>query len=170
MHPRSRTPAYNGQMPVRCQGRRIPWANILSIRCGAPEQQNQEVLANAQIPPNEERNSKIHRICKLLQELYSPILSETIAPFHELIKSDKPAKIDQELISNFEAINRSLNNACGLWLKQPLPNRQYVLMTDANFKNAGYALMTEEDPQHKITSTKKTYAPVAFGSKTFSPS
>ena len=43
-------------------------------------------------------------------------------------------------------------------------------MTDANFRNAGYALMTEEDPERKITSTKKTYAPVAFGSKTFSPS
>ena len=101
---------------------------------------------------------------------YIPRLSAKIAPFHELIKSDKPAKIDQELISNFEAINKSLDNACGLWLKQPLPNRQYVLMTDANFKNAGYALMTEEDPEQKITSTKKTYASVAFGSKTFSPS
>ena len=65
---------------------------------------------------------------------YIPRLSEKIAPFHELIKSDKPAKIDQELISNIEAINKSLDNACGLWLKQPLPNRQYVLMTDANFK------------------------------------
>ena len=30
--------------------------------------------------------------------------------------------------------------------------------------------MTEEDPEQKITSTKKTYAPVALGSKTFSPS
>ena len=101
---------------------------------------------------------------------YIPRLSEKIAPFHELIKSDKPVKIDQDLISNFEDINKSLDNACGLWLKQPLPNRQYVLMTDASFKNAGYALMTEEDPEQKITSTKKTYAPVAFGSKTFSPS
>ena len=43
-------------------------------------------------------------------------------------------------------------------------------MTDANFKNAGYALMTEEDPEQKITFTKKTYAPVAIESKTFSPS
>ena len=43
-------------------------------------------------------------------------------------------------------------------------------MTDANFKNAGYALMTEDDPEQKVTSTKKTYAPVAFGSKTFFPS
>ena len=169
MHPRSRAPTHNDQMSVRRQGSRTPWANNLSIGCGAPEPQNPEVLANAQIPPNKERTSKIHRICKLLQKLYHPIIREDRS-FPELIKSDKPAKIDQELISNFEAINRSLDNACGLWLKQPLPNRQYVLMTDANFKNAGYALMTVEDPEEKISSTKKTYAPVAFGSKTFSPS
>ena len=43
-------------------------------------------------------------------------------------------------------------------------------MTDANFKIAGYALMTEENPEQKITSTEKSYAPVAFGSETFSPS
>ena len=99
-----------------------------------------------------------------------PRLSEKIAPFNELVKSDKPVKTDQGLITNFEAINKSLDNACGLWLKQPQPNRQYVLITDASFRNAGYALMTEEDPEQKITSTKKNYAPVAFSSKTFSPS
>ena len=122
---------------------------------------------------------KIPRTKKVLQSYigfvnyyrhYIPRLSKKLAPFHELIKSDKPAKIDQELMSNLEAIKRSLENACGLWLKQLMPNRQYVLMTDANFKHARYALMTEEDPEQKITSTKKTYAPVAFGSKTFSPS
>ena len=101
---------------------------------------------------------------------YITQLSEKTAPFHELKKSDKPAEIDQELINNIEAINKSLENACGLWLKQPLPNCQYVLMTDANFKNPGYPSTTEEDPKEKTTSTRKTYAPVAFGSKTFSPS
>ena len=55
---------------------------------------------------------------------YIPRLSEKIAFFHELLKSDKPAKTDQELINNFEDINKSLDNACGLWLKQRLPNRQ----------------------------------------------
>ena len=99
-----------------------------------------------------------------------PDCQRRLPPFHELIKSDKPAKIDQELITKFEAINKSLDHACGLWLKQPLPNPQYVLVTDANFKNAGYALMTEEDSEQKIPFTDKTYAPVAFGSKTFSTS
>ena len=45
-----------------------------------------------------------------------------------------------------------------------------LLMTDANFKNAGYALMIEENAEEKITSVRKTCAPVAFGSKMFSTS
>ena len=101
---------------------------------------------------------------------YIPRLSEKIAPFHELVTADKPIKITHEIIATFEHINKALDNACGLWLKQPLPNKQYVLMTDANFKNAGYALMIEENADEKLTSVKKTYAPVAFGSKTFSSS
>ena len=101
---------------------------------------------------------------------YIPRLSEKIAPFHELVKADKPIKITNEIMQTFEIINTALDKACGLWLKQQLPNKQYVLMTDANFKNAGYALMIEENADEKLTSVKKTYAPVAFGSKTFSPS
>ena len=42
-------------------------------------------------------------------------------------------------------------------------------MTDASFKSAGYALMIEDNPEQKIQSKRKTYAPVAFGSKIFSP-
>ena len=99
---------------------------------------------------------------------YIPRLSEKIAPFHELVKADNPIKITNEIMQTFENINKALDNACGLWLKQPLPNKQYVLMTDANFKNARYALMIEENGDEKLTSVKKTYAPVAFGSKTFS--
>ena len=43
-------------------------------------------------------------------------------------------------------------------------------MADANFKNAGYAFIIQANTEEKQTSVKKTYAPVAFGSKTFSPS
>ena len=37
-------------------------------------------------------------------------------------------------------------------------------MTDASFGAAGYALLIEDDP-----SIRKSYAPVAFGSKPFTP-
>ena len=42
-------------------------------------------------------------------------------------------------------------------------------MTDASFRSAGYALRIEDNPDQKIQSKRKTYAPVAFGSKIFSP-
>ena len=54
-------------------------------------------------------------------------------------------------------------------MKQPIPGKQLVLMTDASFRSAGYALMIEDNPDQKIQSKRKTYAPVAFGSKIFSP-
>ena len=43
-------------------------------------------------------------------------------------------------------------------------------MTDASFPAAGYAVLIEDDPNQKYTSTRKTYAPIAYGSKTYSPS
>ena len=43
-------------------------------------------------------------------------------------------------------------------------------MTDASFKAASYAVLIEDDPNQKYTSTRKTYAPIAYGSKTYSPS
>ena len=42
-------------------------------------------------------------------------------------------------------------------------------MTDASFRSAGYALMIEDNPDQKIQSKRKTCAPVAFGSKVFTP-
>ena len=42
-------------------------------------------------------------------------------------------------------------------------------MTDASFSAAGYAVLIEDHPMEKYTSTRKAFAPVAYGSKTFSP-
>ena len=43
-------------------------------------------------------------------------------------------------------------------------------MTDASFQAAGYAVLIEDDLNQKYTSTRKTYAPIAYGSKPYSPS
>ena len=69
----------------------------------------------------------------------------------------------------FDSVNKALSDACQKALKQPIPGRQLVLMTDASFRSAGYAIMIEDNPDQKIQSKRKTYAPVAFGSKVFSP-
>ena len=38
-----------------------------------------------------------------------------------------------------------------------------------SFTTAGYAILTEVGPNQKFTSVRKSYAPIAYGSKTFTP-
>ena len=79
-----------------------------------------------------------------------------------------PINITSEFKQTFDSVNKALSDACELALKQPIPGKQLVLMTDASLRSAGYALMIEDNPKQKIQSKRKTYAPVAFGSKIFS--
>ena len=101
---------------------------------------------------------------------YIPRLSEKLIPFFQLLKNDEKVLVTQELVEHFNEINRDLDRCSQLALKQPLPKKQLVLMTDASFTAAGYAILTEDDPNQKYTSVKKSYAPIAYGSKFFTPS
>ena len=96
-------------------------------------------------------------------------MAEKLNPFYKLMKAEVPINITLELKENFDSLNKALSDACQLALKQPIPGKQLVLMTDASFRSAGYALMIEDIPDQKIQSKRKTHAPVAFGSKLFSP-
>ena len=100
---------------------------------------------------------------------YSPRLSERLTPFFKLLTKDEKVMVTPDLLDKFSEINKALDRCCELALKQPLPNKQIALMTDASFTAAGYAVLIEDDPLEKFTSTRKAYAPVAYGSKTFSP-
>ena len=73
-------------------------------------------------------------------------------------------------MKEFKEINEALDRLCQLALRQPLAGKQLALMTGASFQAAGYAVLTEDDPNQKYTSTRKTYAPIAYGSKAYSPS
>ena len=96
-------------------------------------------------------------------------MAEKLNPFFKLLKAEVSINITSELKETFDSVNKALSDACELALKQPIPGKQLVLMTDASFRSAGYALMTGNNPDQKIQSKRKTYAPVAFGSKIFSP-
>ena len=100
---------------------------------------------------------------------YIPRMAEKLNPFYKLLKTEEPINITSELKETFDSVNKALSDACELALKQPIPGKQLVLMTDASFRCAGYALRIEDNPDQKIQSKRKTYAPVAFGSKIFSP-
>ena len=94
---------------------------------------------------------------------------EQLNPFYKFLKAEVPINMTSKLKETFGSVNKALSDACQLALKQPIPGKQIVLKTDANFRSAGYALMVEENPDKKIQSKRKTYALVAFGSKVFSP-
>ena len=96
-------------------------------------------------------------------------MAEKLNPFYKLLKTEVPINFTSELKETFDSVNKALSDACELALKQPIPGKQLVLMTDASFRSAGYALMIKDNPDQKIQSKRKTYAPVAFGSKSFSP-
>ena len=98
-------------------------------------------------------------------------MAEKLNPFYKLPKTENSIKIiiTSELKETFDSVKKAVSDACELALKQPIPGKQLVLMTDASFRSAGYALMFEDNPGQKIQSKRKTHAPVAFGSKIFSP-
>ena len=100
---------------------------------------------------------------------YIPRMAEKLQPFYKLLKTDTAINITQDLIDTFDLVNKALEDARELALKQPLPGKQLVLMTDASYRSAGYALMMEDGPQQKLNSKRKTFASIAFGSKIFSP-
>ena len=101
--------------------------------------------------------------------IYIPRMVEKRSPFYKLLKAEVPINITSELKETFDSVNKAPSDACQLALKQPIPGKQLIFMTDASFRSAGYASMIEDNPDQKIQSKRKTYAPVAFGSKVFSP-
>ena len=96
---------------------------------------------------------------------YIPRTAEKINPFFKLLKTEVPINITSELKELFDSVNKALSDACQLALKPTIPGKQLVLITDASFRSARYALLIEDNPDQKIQSKRKTYALVAFGSK-----
>ena len=86
-----------------------------------------------------------------------------------MLKSDEKVLVLKELVQKFEETNKALDKCCDLALQQLLPNKQITLMRDARYAVAGYAVLIEDDANQKITSLRKSYAPVAFGYNTFTP-
>ena len=92
-----------------------------------------------------------------------------LSPFFKLLKEFSKFYVPTNLVEDFTNLNKLLENSCQLALKQPLKNKQLIVMSDASFTAAGYAIMIEDDPNQKLQSKRKTYAPIVFGSKTFNP-
>ena len=96
-------------------------------------------------------------------------MAEKLRPFYKLPKTEVPINITSELTETFDSVSKALCDVYELALKQPILGKHVVLMKDASLRSAAYALMIEDNTDQKIQSKRKTYAPVAFGPKIFSP-
>ena len=96
-------------------------------------------------------------------------MAEKLNPLYKLLKTEVAIIITSELKETFDSVKKALSDACDLALQEPIPGKQLILMTDASFRSAGYTLMIEDNPDQKIQSKRKTYAPVAFWLKIFLP-
>ena len=68
---------------------------------------------------------------------YIPRLAERLTPFFQLLKTtDAKTKIPitLDIMKEFREINEALDRCCQLALRQPLPDKQLDLMTDASFQ------------------------------------
>ena len=102
---------------------------------------------------------------------YISRLAARLTPFFPLLKgTDTKTKIPitPDIMKEFRETNEALDRCCQLALRQPLPCKQLVLMTDASFQAAGYTIVIEDDPNQKNTSTRKL-THIAYGSKTYHP-
>ena len=62
-------------------------------------------------------------------------------------------------METLDLIIKALSGAYELPLKQPIPGKQLVLMTDASFRSVGFAIMIEDNHDQKVQSKWKTYNP-----------
>ena len=147
---------------------KFPWGAKITKVVVPQKQKTTDFSKKVNFPRSEKGLQRYYGILNYSRN-YKPGLAERLTPFFQLIKTtDAKAKypITAEIIKQFGEINGALDRCCQLPVRQPLPGKQLVLMTDASFQAAEYALLIADDPNQKFTSTRKTYAPIAYGSKT----
>ena len=165
----------HSQIPFCSTRSRFPWTNNNNQRANGVAPQKQKIakfLEKVKFPRSKKALQRYIGFLNYYRN-YIPRLAERLTPFFQLLKTtDAKAKfpITPDIMKEFREINEALDRCRQLALRQPLPGKQLVLMNDASFQAAGYAVLIEDDPNLKYTSTRKIYAPIAYGSKTYSPS
>ena len=96
-------------------------------------------------------------------------MGKKLLPFYPLLLSEKELKLTEEQFESTNQMRKDLEQACNMSLRLPKANAQYVILTDASFYAAVYVLMIEDYLCDQSSITFKTYVPVLFESKLFTP-
>ena len=130
-----------------------------------------QTLETSQICAIQENTSTLHWFFELLPKLFTQIDNKSQSVFSIIQNNGRQRqKLDHPWHNERVQGKKASNWRCQPALRQPLPGKQLMLMTDASFQAAAYAALLEVVPEQKYTSTRKTYTPIAYGSKAYTPS
>ena len=159
----------HGQTSFRATASSFSWSDKNNQRVAPQKQKIAKFLKNVKFPRSKKALQRYIGFLIFYRNSL-PRLAERLTPFFRLFKTtDAKAKTltTPDIIKEFRERNEALDRCCQLALRQSIPGKQMVLLTDASFQVAGYAVLLEDDPNQKYTLTRKTYAPIAYGSKTY---
>ena len=99
---------------------------------------------------------------------FIPNLNGKLIPFYRLLRKNLDFIITEEHKTSLTLLRSDLRKATETTLRLAKPDKQYVILTDASYHQAGYVLMIEDylQPSNDMKTTR-TYAPVSFGSRLF---
>ena len=98
---------------------------------------------------------------------FIPNLGQKLLPFYKLLRKENVFTITNDHHESPNTLQADLTRATDLTLRLAKPGLQYVILCDASFHGTGFVLMIEDYLIDQKGKTKKTYAPVSFGSRLF---
>ena len=90
-------------------------------------------------------------------------------PFYNLPRQENDTVLTKEPHTKIAELRKDLEQACDFSFHLPKGNAQQVVLTDASFCAAGFVLMIEDYLTDQSGKTHKSYIPVSFGFKNFTP-
>ena len=111
----------------------------------------QQFLQKLKFPQIRKRTPKYNECLKYCRN-YIPRLSEKSSPVSKLLKETSTSCIPNTVLDTFNKLNQQLEKSTNLALKQPIKNKQLILMLDARFTAAGYANTIHDDSNQKLQS------------------
>ena len=100
---------------------------------------------------------------------FIPNLALNLHPFFKLLGKESELNIKTKHHESLATLKNDLIKACSMSLKLAQPDCQFIIVCDASFYAAGFILLIEDMLDSDELSKEKTYAPVSFRSRLFSP-
>ena len=98
---------------------------------------------------------------------FIPNLGEKIILFYQKLRKHPKIEATEKHNKNLEILKNDLVEATKMSLRLSKPGMRYALLCDASYYETGLVLMLEDYVEEPNAKSKKTFAPVAFGSDLF---